>query len=201
MNLLLDPNVAYLLLVGGMVLAILALFTPGTGFLELGALSSLLLAGYSIYNLPVNAWALIVLLLGVFPFLLALRRWRRWPLLLVSLAALVIGSAFMFRSPTGAPAVYPVLALLVSGLSVGFLWLVGRKGLEIIDKPVVSLERFIGLVGEARTPVHAKGSVFVGGEEWSARSNNFIPAGSDVRVIGRDGLVLLVELVTPARTR
>ena len=37
MEFLLDPNVAYLLLVVGTVLAIMALFAPGTGVLEVGA--------------------------------------------------------------------------------------------------------------------------------------------------------------------
>ena len=48
MSFLFDPNVAYLLLVGGFLLAILALFAPGTGLLELGAMAMLVLAGFSI---------------------------------------------------------------------------------------------------------------------------------------------------------
>ena len=34
MDFLLDPNVAYLFLLGGVVLAFLAIVTPGTGMLE-----------------------------------------------------------------------------------------------------------------------------------------------------------------------
>lgn len=197
MNILLDPNVAYLLLVGGMILAILALFTPGTGVLELGAVFLILMAGYAIYNLPVNAWALVVLILGVFPFIIALRRWHQWPLLIISLIALVTGSAFMFRTPQGGPAVYPVLALIVSLLAVSFLWFAGRKGLEAAEQPTASLDDLLGMVGKTRTPVLSEGAVYVGGEEWTARSQIPIPAGASVRVVGRDGLVLLVEPVTP----
>ena len=51
MNLLFDPNVAYLLLVIGLIVAILALFAPGTGVLEVGAIFMLFLAGYGIFNL------------------------------------------------------------------------------------------------------------------------------------------------------
>lgn len=197
MNILLDPNVAYLLLVGGIVLAILALFAPGTGLLELGALFALVLAGYSIVNLPVNAWAIVVLVLGVFPFLLALRRWRNWAFLAVSIAALIVGSVFMIRSTTGGPAVSPVLASIVSLLVVGFLWLVGRKSIEAMARPRASLNSLIGMVGETRTPVYKEGAVYVGGEQWTARSKTFIPTGTSVRVLSRDGLVLTVEPVYP----
>ena len=64
MSIFLDPNVAYLVLVVGFVLGVLALFTPGTGILEIGVLLALFLAGYSIYNLPINVWALVLLLVG-----------------------------------------------------------------------------------------------------------------------------------------
>lgn len=197
MSLLLDPNVAYILLVGGFILAILALFSPGTGLLELGALAALLLAGYSIYNLPVNAWALVILLVGVFPFLLAVRKSRNWIYLAISMAALVGGSLFLFRGANGVPAVHPAIAAIVSLLSIGFMWLVARKGLEAVTRRNSNLVDVIGLLGEARTGIFSEGSVYVGGEQWTARSQVFIPAGSSVRVTGREGLVLLVEPVYP----
>jgi membrane-bound ClpP family serine protease len=196
MNLLLDPNVAYLLLTGGFVLAILALFTPGTGLLEVGALFMLVLAGISLYNLPFNWWALVLLLVGVFPFLLALRKSRQWVFLGLAILALVIGSVFMFKEPGGAPAVHPVLATLTSGISTVLLWIIGRKGIEALSaRPVHDLSQLIGLIGEATTHIHAEGSVYVGGEQWSARSVAPIPAKTAVRVMGREGLTLVVEAV------
>ncbi len=74
MDIFLNPNVAYLILVVGFLIAIMALLTPGTGFLEVGGLFLLLIAGWQIYNLNFNLIALIVLIVGVFPFLLALRK-------------------------------------------------------------------------------------------------------------------------------
>jgi membrane-bound serine protease (ClpP class) len=197
MNLLLDPNVAYVLLVSGLLVAVLALFAPGTGLLEIGALFMLVLAGYGIYNLEINLWALIVLVVGVFPFLLALRKSRQWVFLLISMAALVIGSIFVFRgTPTG-PAVNPFLAVVVSILSIGLMWWIGRKGLEAINAPVVhTLERLPGEIGEAHTVIEREGSVYIEGEEWSARSSQRIPVGAHVRVISRDGLTLTVEQVS-----
>jgi membrane-bound serine protease (ClpP class) len=193
-ELLLNPNVAYLLLVIGTMLAILALLSPGTGLIEVGALFVLLLAGWGIFNLPVNFWALGVLILGVFPFLLALRRSGNLIFLGISVLALVVGSAFLFRGEGWQPAVNPLLALLVSAISSGFLWVVAQKALEAERAtPTHDLSALIGAVGEAKTEVHAEGTVQVGGELWTARSAQPIPDGAKVRVVRREGLILDVE--------
>lgn len=198
MNLIIDPNLAYVLLVSGFVLAVLALFSPGTGVIEIGALFALVTAGYGVATLPTNWWALILLVVGVFPFLLALRRSQQWVYLIISLAALVIGSVFLFRTAEGSPAVNPVLAVLMSASAIGILWIVARRGLEAARmRPSMDLGTLIGKIGEAQTDVHSDGSVYVGGEEWSARSDQFIPKGAAVRVIGREGLVLQVEALPP----
>ena len=196
MNFLLDPNIAYLFLVGGFVLAILALFAPGTGLLELGALFMLVLAGFSISAQPINLWALIVLVVGVFPFILALRRWRNWLFLLISLAALIIGSTFLVTNPAGQPGVNPFLAIVTSLMVGPFLWLIGRRMIEALARPVAKINRVVGKTGEARTDILGEGSVYVGGEDWSARSPTFIPAGSPVLVKSQEGLVLEVDRVS-----
>ena len=77
MNILLDPNLAYLLLLVGTLLGLLALVTPGTGGLEIGSLFCLLLAGYAITQLDFNLWALILLILSVIPFVYAIRKPKR----------------------------------------------------------------------------------------------------------------------------
>jgi len=196
MDILLDPNVAYLILVAGFLVAILALFSPGTGFLELAAILALLLAGYAIYTLPINGWALVVLAVGVFPFLLAVRKSGRWIFLIGSIIALVVGSVFLFRSETGSPAVHPVLAMVVSVITIGFLWVVARKSLEAIEiRPVHDPDALTGAVGVTRTQVHGEGSVYVNGENWSARSPTPIPPNTQVRDDRRDGLMLEVEKV------
>ncbi len=195
MNFLADPNVGYILAVGGLLLAILALFTPGTGLLEIGALFALVLAGFSIANFNINAWALGVLVIGIVPFIFAMRRSGKIYYLLIALAALVVGSVFLIITPEGVPAVNPFLAIAVSILSSGFLWLMGRSSLRALALPTKNLTQLIGKTGEAHTDIFAEGSAYVDGEEWSARSLVFIPLGSQVRVVGREGLVLVVEPV------
>jgi len=198
MNFLLDPNVAYLMLVVGFVLGVLALFTPGTGFLEIGAVFAIFLAGYALYNLPTNLWALIVLIVGVVPFVIAVRKSKNWIWLIPSVASLIVGSVFLFRAETGSPAINPFFATIVSIMATLLLWFVGRKSIEVMkQKPVQDLKNLIGMIGEARTDIHNDGSVYVNGEDWSARSQKEISAGTYVKVVKRDGLVLIVEPTEP----
>ena len=194
MNFLLDPNIAYLILLVGVLLGILAVVTPGTGLFEVGAFFCLLLAGYAVYNLPVNLWALVVLVASVIPFVLAIRKPKREWLLGLSILGLVIGSVFLFSGYDWKPAVNPILALVSSLLYAGFLWFAIRKVLQAAHaRPSHDLAALVGQIGEAKTRIHTEGSVQVAGELWSARSEKPIPNGSSVRVVAREGFILVVE--------
>lgn len=197
MDILIDPNVAYLLLIIGVVLAIMALFAPGTGVLEASALFVLFLAGWDISQQPINLWALGLLILGVVPFILAVRRSRNLAFLVVALVAFVVGSAYLFKGATVyQPGVNPILAIVVSIIASGYLWIATTKVLETEKlKPRHDLSKLIGEIGEARTDIHTEGSVQLGSELWSARSEELIREGSKVRVISRDGFILDVEAI------
>lgn len=194
MSFLLDPNVTYLLLVLGFVLGILALFTPGTGLLEIGALFAIALAGYGIYQLDINLWALLLMVAGIVPLIFAIRKPKRWYWLLAALALMVVGSIFLFPRNAGTETINPFFASLVSIAAIAITWWIGRKGLEAVKmRPSQDLRNLIGQVGEARTAIQQEGTVYAGGEEWSARSQERIPAGAQIKVIDREGLVLIVE--------
>lgn len=193
-NILLDPNLAYLLLLLGTLLGLLALVTPGTGALEIGALFCLVLAGYAITQLDFNQWALILLILSVVPFVYAIRKPKRELYLALSILGLVVGSAYLFPGDGWIPAVNPIFAIVASILYTGFLWLAIRKSMQaFLTPPAHDLGTLIGQVGEAKSKIHTEGSVQVGGELWSAISENSIPAGSSVRVVRREGFSLVVE--------
>lgn len=197
MDFLLNPNVAYLLLTAGLFFTILAMLSPGTGILEILGLIMLILAGYSIYNLPINWWAMLVLLVGFVLFFLAIRRPKNLAYLAASIAALVIGSAFLFRSDDWwLPAVNPFLALAVSLFLGSFFWVATRKILEAKSaRPTHDLKALIGEVGVAKSDIHDEGSVQVSGELWTASSKEPISEGTQIRVVARDGFVLVVEAV------
>jgi membrane-bound serine protease (ClpP class) len=193
MEILLDPNIAYILLVLGSILLLMAIVTPGTHLMEGGAILLLALAGYAIYNLGFNLWALIVLVLSLVPFIYSIQKPKRELILALSLLGVIIGSVYLFPSKGWLPAVNPLVALVVSVLSAGFLWLAVRKGMQAHHaRPLQDLSTLIGKTGQAKTRVEDEGSVQVAGELWSARSEKPIPAGSRVRVISREGFILLV---------
>jgi len=201
MDFLLEPNVAYLILLGGVMLGFLALVTPGTGVFEVVAFFCIVLAGYAVYNLSFNWWALVLLVLSVIPFVYAIQKPKRELFLGLSILLLIIGSVFMFPSEEGLFAVHPAVAVLASALVTGFLWIAVRKSMEAAGtRPSHDLEGVVGQAGEARTDVHDEGSVQVGGELWSARSVNLIPKGSSIRVVRRDGFVVVVEMTEKSST-
>ena len=197
MDFLLDPNFAYVILLAGIVLAFFSASTPGTGVGELSALFCLVLAGYAAYNLSINWWALILLLLGVIPFILAVRYPTRWMVYLgISILLLVFGSIFLFASEDGLISVDPVLAIVSSAIVSVVLWYVLRKFIEVTStRPMHDVDVLIGQTGTATSVVLKEGTVYVGGEEWSARSEQRISSGSNVRVVRREGFVLIVEKI------
>ena len=194
MDFLLDPNIAYLILLGAVLLAMMSLASPGTGLFEIGAFFCILLAGYSIYQLSFNWWALILLGLSIVPFVYAIQKPKRELYLALSILLLVVGSVFIFPRTGDQAVVNPLVAVVASVLVAGFLWLAVRKSMEAAGiRPSHDLEGLIGKIGEARTKVEEEGSVQVEGELWSARSEKTIPAGSSIRVLRREGFVLIVE--------
>jgi len=196
MDFLLNPNIAYLILLAAISLTFLAIVTPGTGILETGALFCFVLAGYAAYNLSINVWALIILLLSVVPFVMAIRNPNRGLYLGLSILLLVIGSVFLFGSEDTLVSVNPIVATVSSGLLAVSLWFILRKSMEASSRrPTHDLEALLGQVGEAKTIVHDEGSVNVAGELWSARSDAEIPSGSPIRVVRREGFILVVEKI------
>ena len=194
MDFLLDPNVAYLILLGAVLLVVMALASPGTGLFEIGALLLIVLAGYSIYNLSFNWWALILLGLSLIPFFYALQKPRRELYLAIAIVLLVVGSIFMFPRTEEQAVVNPLVAIAGSGSVAVFLWFAVRKSVEAMSaRPTHDLTGLVGQIGEARTRVDDEGSVQVNGELWSARSEKPIPAGSSIRVVRREGFILIVE--------
>jgi membrane-bound serine protease (ClpP class) len=194
MDFLLNPNIAYLFLLSGVLMAMLALATPGTGFFEVGAFFCMALAGYGIYNLSFNWWALALIFLSVVPFVYSLQKPRRELYLGISIVVLIVGSIFLFPSQTGGPAVNLLVAFISSVLVAGFLWIaVGKSMQAAFVRPAHDLDALVGQIGEAKTKILDEGSVQVAGELWTARSEKPIKSGTAVRVVQRDGFVLIVE--------
>jgi membrane-bound ClpP family serine protease len=194
MDFLLDPNIAYLILLGGVLLAMMSLASPGTGLFEIGAFFCIALAGYAIYKLSFNWWALVLLGLGIVPFVYAIQKPKRELYLALSILLFITGSVFMFPRVEGQAVINPLVAIVGSGSLAILLWFAVRKAAEATSiRPTHDLTVLVGQIGEARTNVREEGSVQINGELWSARSEKPIPAGSTIRVVRREGFILIIE--------
>ncbi len=112
-------------------------------------------------------------------------------LLFVAIAALV--AALLAQLGAG----LPFQIVLFAALSLLLPVLLRRRLLERISGRGV-LSRTDALVGadakvtQALDPVLGSGRVIVAGQDWAARSTVALPAGATVRVVGADGITLLV---------
>jgi len=190
----------YLLLVAGIWLTALAVVNPGTGVLEILALAALGVVGLGTIYVPFNAWALIVLVLGGVLFVASLRLPRPEIWLGLSGLALSVGSVFLFQPVGGGVAVHPLLALSVSLLTLGYFWWAIRSAINAQRaRPTMDPDRVIGKIAEVRTELNPVGSVYALGELWTARSEGRVKVGKRVKVVDREGLMLLVETEEEAK--
>ncbi len=195
MNFLLNPDVAFVFLGAALLVTIFALLSPGTGILEGLALLLLVAVGYAVANLPVNAWALALLLLGIIAVIVTFRRVRKWYFMAGSIVLLVVGMVFVFRGENAITGINPLLAVIGAVGLGGFIWIAGTNISKAShQKPYSDLNRLTGMTGKAITDILAEGSAYIDGENWSATSDEPIPAGSNVKVVKRNGLVLKVEI-------
>ncbi|HLA08330.1 MAG TPA: NfeD family protein [Anaerolineales bacterium] len=195
MEFLINPNVAYLLIVTAVMLLLLTFNEPKSTLPKVGMVLCFVAAGYEFVYLKGNPWAFLVVALSPLPFFIAIRE-TRMHLPLITILMLTIGSFFLFVDQDGRPVVNYGLAGVVSVFCGSFIWIViGRmrnaQGARLSNDP----DSVVGMIGEARTDIeaHSAGSVLVEGELWQARSKKPIPAGGTVRVLRQDGFVLTVK--------
>lgn len=193
-----DPNVVYLILLLGLWTGVAAAYMPGTGVAELISVAVTLAAIFSLAAMPTNWLAVLALVVGVAGFLampLVNRRLAR-----PAMGALVLqllGGLFLFHGPAVSPAllVVTVLLSLVYHQVVLLPVLAAHQRVTVVDED----EQLVGARGRLLSSTDPLGAVRAGGETWTARSDEPLDAGTDVVVVGREGLVLQVESIKRKR--
>jgi len=195
MDFLINPNIAYLSIVGAVIFVMLTFVISRSKFPLVGVVLCLALAWYEVSQLKADPSALIVAVLSPIPFYIAVRTSRlHFPLLLLSLLMVTIGSYFIFTDQTDNPMVSLNWVIGVSFLSALFAWgAYNRQIQKQNEEGIYDSDSVVGLFGEARTEIDSSGLVLVEGELWRARSKTPIPAGSTVRVIRSGGGLLTVQ--------
>jgi len=195
MEFLINPNIAYLSIVGAVMCVMLTFVIPRSRIPVFGVIVCLALTWYEISQLKADPSALIVAVLSPIPFFIAVRTSRlHFPLLLLSLLMVTIGSYFIFTDQNDNPIVSLNWVIGVSFLSALFAWgAYNRQIQKQHEKGIYDPDSVVGLIGEARTEIDSSGLVLLEGELWRARSKTPIPAGSAVRVIRSGGGLLTVQ--------
>ncbi len=193
---LIDPNLAFILLILGALGIYVEFSHPGLVFPGVagGILAILGLMALSV--LPINWAGAALILVGVACFVLEATIVSGGILAVGGVAAMVLGAVMLVD--TGIPELSISWATAVGvtlpfALITVFLLRLAVKSFRY--KVATGLESMIGEIGEARTPINAKGRVFVHSELWNAASSKPIPSGSKVRIVAVEGLTLTVESV------
>lgn len=198
MEILINPDVAYLLIVTAVMLFLFTAMRPKSIPLKVGMALCLLAGGYEFLHLRGNIWALLVVAFSPLPFFMAIRPPRfRSSLAMLTIGMLTLGSSFLFWAADGTLYLMPLTGFIaiICGRVIWILFLLIREGPQARQRR--DHASLIGLVGTARTPIEKfdTGIVDIEGELWRARSNRPILTGSLVRIVGFDGLYLTVEKV------
>jgi membrane-bound serine protease (ClpP class) len=183
LNVVADPNVAYLLFMAGLLGLYFEFSSPGTIFPGVAGGISLLLALTAFQVLPINATGILLLLFGVALLIAEVFMPSFGILGIGGLVAFVLGSLLLFDAAEPGLAVDPSIigaaAITMSGfiLVVGYL-VVRTQRARARSGP----EGLVGERGEVRDAISGTGKVFVHGEYWTAVSDEQLERGARVEV-------------------
>jgi membrane-bound serine protease (ClpP class) len=191
-----DPNIAYILMMVGMLGIFFELSNPGVILPGVLGGISLILAFFAFQSLPINWAGLLLILFGVVLLIAEIKVVSHGVLTIGGVVAMLLGSMMLFDAPEAGgllrvswfvivPAVASTAGLVVVGLTFGMR--------ALYRKPTTGESGMVGEIGVVRTPLAPEGQVLVHGELWKAIAQNGpVAVGEKVEVVGVDGLTLTV---------
>ncbi|MFQ5525317.1 MAG: nodulation protein NfeD [Thermoanaerobaculia bacterium] len=188
------PNIAYILMTLGGLGLYFELSNPGAILPGVVGAICLILAFFALSVLPVNYAGIALILLAMIFFIAEVKVVSYGLLTAAGLISLVLGSLMLFKSAD--PAIRVGLdvigaATIFSLLVVGFMTMMAIRAHR--SQVRTGSEGLVNERGVARSALSPKGKVFVHGELWDARSEEPIGSGSEVVVVGVDGMTLRVR--------
>src|SRR5262245_9889551 len=189
-----DPNVAFILMLIGVYGLIFEFLNPGAVAPGLVGSISLLFALYALNLLPINYAGAFLVLLGIALMLAEAHIGSFGVIGIGGVVAFVIGAIMMF--PSGAPGFALSLSVVAAAtiITAALFLLVLTMLLRSRRRPVVTgKEGLLGAEGETVAWEGDEGRVRVNGEIWRARGQRPLQPGARIKVIDREGLLLVVE--------
>ena len=203
LHLLSDPNIAFILFTIGFYGLLFELQNPNFVTGILGALA-IILAFVGFGSLPLNVAGLLLIGLAVVLFILELTVTSHGLLGIGGVVCFALGASALYTEPGDptAPLVgvaFPLLAVttVTTAVFVALIAWAAIRTRRMAAEPVglVGARLSAGTTAVVRVPLNPLGSIYAGGEEWSARSadTRLIERGTPVHVVGVDGLTAVVE--------
>jgi membrane-bound serine protease (ClpP class) len=184
LNLISDPNIAYILMLLGFYGLFFELTNPGSIFPGVLGGISLILAFYAFQTLPVNYAGLLLIILAIILFVLEVKIISHGILTIGGIIAMIIGSLMLFESPGPFMklSLYVILPAVVI-TTLFFTLLIGLAVKAHRRKPVTGIEGLLGAKGIANTDITKDGGmVLLHGERWTAYTDELISKGEKIVV-------------------
>jgi len=197
LNTISNPDVAYVLMMLGMLGLFFELSTPGAVLPGVIGGIALILALFAFQTLPVNYAGVLLILLALILFIAEIKIASHGMLTLGGVIAMVLGSLMLFESPEPYLRVSWSIIVVTVLATTGFFVFAVTKALRIHrQRPTTGREGLIGQEGRAEGGIAAHGKVFVRGEYWDAWSDEPIASGSSVVVEAVQGMRLKVKRIS-----
>lgn len=202
LHLLSDPNIAALLFSVGSLGLIYELISPNFVTGILGGIA-IILAFIGSDSLPLNVAGLLLIGLAMILFVLELNTTSHGLLTVGGIVCFALGMSALYTTP-GDPfgpivqVATPLVVVMTAtfGILMALVTVAAIRTRRMAPPPVlagVGVAR--GMLGTVRRPLEPLGSIYIAGEDWTARSvdDQPIARGTQVKVVAVDGLTVLVE--------
>jgi len=196
-----DPNLAYILLMLGFYGLLFELYNPGSILPGIVGVISLVLAFYSLHSLPINYAGLALIIFAIILFIAEIKIVSHGLLTAGGILSLLIGSLMLINTTVTFEFVQISLSVIITVTILTALFFIFALGKGIAAqrrKPTTGSEGLIGEVGVALSKIipGAVGQIMLHGEIWEAESvEEEINNNDNVRVIERSDLLLKVERI------
>ncbi|MFC0776060.1 NfeD family protein [Terrimonas alba] len=192
-----DPNIAYILLLVGMYGIMFELYNPGAVLPGIVGVISIILAFYSMHSLPVNYAGVALIIFAIILFLLEIKIVSHGLLAIGGVISLLLGSMMLIRSGSPLEIARISRGLIIAATTVSaafFLFIVGAGIRAQRQKTTTGKEAMVGYMGEVIESLNPTGTILVQGEIWNAESlSGEIAKGEKVKVKELKNLKLYVE--------
>ena len=194
LNVITDPNVAYVLMMLGMLGLFFELSNPGAILPGVIGGISLILAFFAFQSLPINYAGLLLILFGIVLLIAEIKIVSHGILAIGGIVAMALGSLMLFEAPeVGFRVSWWVIVPMVGLTSGMFLLLVAAGVRALMRRQMLGPSGLVGQMGTVRERLAPEGQVLVQGEIWRAVAEGApVEAGMRVRVLSVHGLTLRV---------